>query len=176
LREFVREDAADLFVLDNDPDVMRHIASYTGVGISMAECEKNILHQQRYYKEHPGLGIWAAILKESELFIGWASLKHVDYSAEIEIGLRFQKAYWNQGYAAEIGSALIRYGFETLGLKRIVAVAKPENGATRRVLEKIGMRHGKPRQFYETDVVSYVVESLHGLPNHKSKMENGKGI
>lgn len=167
LREFTKEDAAELFVLDNDPEVMRHVTAYTGLEVSMSDCEKAIQRQQRYYRTHPGLGIWAVTLKDSETFIGWATLKNLEHSEEIEIGLRFQKSYWNQGYAAEIGSALIRYGFETLGLKRIVAVSKPENGATRRVLEKIGMHASGSRRFYETDVISYVVESFHGLFSKK---------
>lgn len=158
LRELMDEDAAELFVLDNDPDVMHHVVPYPGVEVSFSDCEKAVRRQRQYYRKHPGLGIWAVILKENGAFIGWAGLKHVERSKEIEMSMRFQKIYWNQGFAAEIGAALIRYGFEQLDLKRIVAASKPEHGASKRFLEKIGMHLTDPRRFYETDVHSYVIE------------------
>lgn len=158
LREFIEEDAEELFVLENDPEVMSHAISYPGVEVSFSDCEKAVKRQRQYYKKHPGLGIWVVVLKDNSAFVGWAGLKHVDHSKEIEMSMRFQKTYWNQGFAAEIGAALIRYGFEVLDLKRIVAASRPEHGASKRFLEKIGMHLTDPRRFYEADVHSYVIE------------------
>ena len=158
LREFVEDDAEELFVLENDPEVTRHALSYSGLETSFSDCEEAIRRQRQYYKKHPGLGIWGVILKHTGSFVGWAGLKHVDHSREIEMSMRFHKMYWNLGFAAEVGSALIRYGFEKLDLKRIVAASRPEHGASKRFLEKIGMHLTDPRRFYEADVHSYVIE------------------
>lgn len=158
LREFVEDDAAELFILDNDPEVMRHITTYSGLEVSMSDCKKAIARQRHYYRSHPGLGIWATTLKENGAFIGWSGLKNIEHSKEIEISMRFHKIYWNQGFAAEVGAALVRYGFETLDLKRIVAAARPEHGASKRFLEKIGMWATEPHRFYENDILSYVIE------------------
>ncbi|NBJ71205.1 MULTISPECIES: GNAT family protein [Clostridia] len=57
-----------------------------------------------------------------------------------EIGWVFHPTYYNQGYASEAALALLKYGFEELGLHRIVATCQPENIPSFRVMEKIGMR------------------------------------
>lgn len=64
-----------------------------------------------------------------------------------ELGYIFNPAYHNQGYATESAAALIRYGFEHFGIHRIVAYCNPENFASWRVMEKIGMtREGHLRK------------------------------
>ena len=53
------------------------------------------------------------------------------------------RKYWNQGYATEAAEACLIYGFETLGIPRIIGRASKNNHASRRVLEKIGMKFWK---------------------------------
>lgn len=57
-----------------------------------------------------------------------------------EIGWVFHPAYHGQGYATEAARALLHYGFEELQSHRIIATCQPENSASYRVMEKIGMR------------------------------------
>jgi [ribosomal protein S5]-alanine N-acetyltransferase len=57
-----------------------------------------------------------------------------------EIGWVLGERYRGQGYATEGAGALLRYGFETLGLHRIIATCQPENVASWRVMEKLGLR------------------------------------
>jgi len=71
--------------------------------------------------------------------IGAAGLQPLEGGPEIEVGYRFLKAHWGQGYATESARASIAYGFDEVGLDRIVAVALAENTASRRVLEKCGL-------------------------------------
>jgi RimJ/RimL family protein N-acetyltransferase len=59
---------------------------------------------------------------------------------EGSIGYSLARAAWGQGYATELAAGLLRLGFETLGLHRIHAIAEPENAASARVLEKVGMQ------------------------------------
>jgi RimJ/RimL family protein N-acetyltransferase len=56
------------------------------------------------------------------------------------IGYGINPDFWGRGYATEAARLIVRFGFETLGLHRIWATHHPENGASRRVLDKIGFR------------------------------------
>ncbi|MEJ2552051.1 MAG: GNAT family N-acetyltransferase, partial [Anaerolineales bacterium] len=66
--------------------------------------------------------------------------KEVGGEAEIELVYVFAASAWGKGYATEIGMALIRHAFETLGLERLIALIEPENAASERVAQKVGMR------------------------------------
>jgi [ribosomal protein S5]-alanine N-acetyltransferase len=73
--------------------------------------------------------------------IGFAGLLQSDVLGEIdyEIGFVLRRSAWSLGYATEIGRAQIEYGFATLGLRRLLALVSPKNGASISVLKKIGM-------------------------------------
>lgn len=133
-REFRPGDAAVLYVLNADPEVIR----YTGDPpfASEEDARKFVLGYDRYRKH--GYGRWAAIRKEDQQFIGWAGLNLID--EEVDLGYRFFRSVWGQGYATEAARACLDFGFGTLGMTRIIARALPENIASWKVLEKIGMR------------------------------------
>ena len=150
LREFTDDDVDALFALDSDPEVTR----YTGQEpLTMPEVVPVIIHMvAKYIQDCPGLGIWATTLKHDGTFIGWTSLKHtialrkatpelLARCQDIEIGYRFLKPYWGNGYATEAARAMLQYGFETVGLSRIVADAMPDNVASLRVMQKSGMTY-----------------------------------
>ncbi len=63
---------------------------------------------------------------------------------------------WGRGYATEAAEASLAYGFDVVGLDEIVAVAYPDNAASRRVMEKIGMRYDGRGMYYGNDSVRYV--------------------
>jgi len=81
---------------------------------------------------------YAAALKETNQLIGGCNLAVAE--DEAEIGWILHRDYWKKGYGAEMGEALLKYGFEELGLHRIVAHCDAENTASYRIMEKIGMR------------------------------------
>lgn len=157
LREFIKEDVINLYQLDNNPQVMKYISSYKGEEKSKDDCKKVIEKQIDYYKTNKGLGIWPTILKENNDFIGWTTLKYLENTNNVEIGYRYLPEYWNNGYATEMCQALINYGFNQIGLDEIVAVAMPENIASRRVMEKIGMKFIKEDFYYYSKVVLYSI-------------------
>jgi RimJ/RimL family protein N-acetyltransferase len=136
LRTFTLNDAELIYELNKDPDVNR----YTGDPIldlahAREVLEKIILPQYDLYNH----GRWAVHTKPGLGFIGWCGLKARPERDEIDLGYRFIKSSWGQGYATEAAFASLNYGFEKLGLKRIVGRAMPENGASLRVLEKCNM-------------------------------------
>jgi [ribosomal protein S5]-alanine N-acetyltransferase len=95
------------------------------------------LEQQIANQERDGFSLWAVELDGA--LIGATGLQHLDDLEEIEVGYRFLREHRGQGYATEAARAAIRFGFEELGLDRIVAVTLPTNHASRRVMEKCGL-------------------------------------
>ena len=155
LRELVPEDAEMILRLDRDPDVMRYMPAVARARVSRVYAQKFVRDQVTYSKGHPGLGIFPTILKTQDTWIGWATLKHLADTEEIEIGFRYLPAYWNQGYATEAAAALLKYGFEKMKLPRIVAVVHPDNAASMRVIEKIGLEYVRDDQHYGINVRFY---------------------
>ncbi len=101
--------------------------------------------------------------KATEVFIGRAGLVHLDYNdqqPDIEIGYDLLKAYWGKGYATELAKALIDWGFKRLSIDRIVAVTRPNNILSQKVLQKAGMQQVGTRQFRQEDFLFYTIGRL----------------
>ncbi len=92
-------------------------------------------------------------LKESGTHIGWCGIGGVEFDHnQKEIFYLIGKKYWRKGYAKEASEALLDYGFNVMGLKEIVGLCKPENIASKKVLENIGLKFrytikGLPEEF-----------------------------
>ena len=97
----------------------------------------------------PGLGVWASVERESGRLAGTLILKPLVEGPEIEVGYHLARWAWGRGFATEGARALLRYGFETVGLDRIVAVVHPDNGASLRVIERLGMNPRGTIHVYE---------------------------
>lgn len=95
--------------------------------------------------EKNGWGFWAVSELGKDNFMGFIGLNEVTFSAPftpaIEVGWRLHFAYWGKGYATEGAKACLDYGFNTLKLDEIIAFTTAENTRSRRIMEKIGMRH-----------------------------------
>lgn len=138
LREFDLSDAKNMFDLNNDKEVIK----YTGDDHFSSELEAlDFIKNYDHYKIH-GFGRWAVILKKSNEFIGWSGLK-LNEENNIDIGFRFYKKYWGLGFASESAKAVLEYGFNVLKLECIVGRVAPENIASVRILEKLGMKFKK---------------------------------
>ncbi len=87
-----------------------------------------------------GLGLWISERREGVVDpVGFCGLRHRDGGPEVEVLYGISPAKWGRGYATEIAPETIGYGFERVGLARVRGIADAENGASRRVLEKVGM-------------------------------------
>ena len=138
LRNFTENDAQLIYELNCDPEVTR----YTGDPVkdiqhAMEVLQHSILPQYALYNH----GRWAVHVKPHLEFIGWCGLKARPERKEIDLGYRFKKNAWGNGYATEAAHGCLQYGFEKLKLQRIVGRAMPQNIASLRVLEKIGMKY-----------------------------------
>lgn len=141
LRRFTADDAELLVALDADPDVMFFINA--GVPTPRAEVEEEILPAfLSYYRRFPGYGYWALERKDDGAFLGWVGYRPLPDAPpdEPELGYRLIKTAWGRGYAAEASQAVIDHGFRALDVRRVVASTMTVNTASRRVMEKVGMR------------------------------------
>jgi len=87
-----------------------------------------------------GFGLYLTELKEGGVPVGICGLIKRDALEDVDIGFAFLPKFWAEGYAYESTSAVMAYGKDVLGLKRIVAITSPDNHASARLLEKLGLR------------------------------------
>lgn len=139
VRHLTMDDADDFLTFWADQEVMKFIGDGTWGG-GPAVVEKVLKDNIAFYDSHEGLGFFALVDKSCGRVVGEVGLHPTGVKEnEIEVGYVFHKSYWGKGYATEVLSALLTYGF-ALGLKEIIAVAHPQNLASIRVMEKCGMR------------------------------------
>lgn len=136
LRAFTVDDATAFHDLNSNPDVMR----YTGEAHS-----ESVEQAREAIAAYPdfdtvGYGRWGCELLETGEVIGFCGLKYLVELGETDVGFRFLPRYWGQGLATEACEATLAYAFDVLGLTQVIGLVLPENGASIRVLEKVGMR------------------------------------
>ena len=138
LRRFTEHDAPLLYELNLDPEVIR----YTHDPMSDVEQARKLLTEvilpQYVLYNH---GRWAVHLKSNLEFIGWCGLKYLSETNDVDLGYRFMKKFWGNGFATEAALACIEYGFVKLSLQQIFGRALPGNLPSIKVLEKCGMKY-----------------------------------
>jgi RimJ/RimL family protein N-acetyltransferase len=150
LRQFRAEDlAAHRAAVDDDPAV-----TWAHVRLPLADSLRRWADRLDGWS-HDGFGMWIAAERSSGRIIGHCGLQRLEGGDEVEVGYYFGRASWGQGYATEAARACLRFGFHDRDLARIVAVVRLENQPSRRVLEKIGMRHERDGHFYGFDAALY---------------------
>jgi len=106
-----------------------------------------------------GVGMCAMGLKETGELIGSSGLQPLEDTGEIEVGYNLAEKFWRRGLGYECARAWLKYGFETCGLDRIVAVAYPENTGSWKIMEKCGMKYEATEKHYETQCVVYRISA-----------------
>lgn len=141
LRRFTGDDVDLLVSLDSDPQVMFYING--GVPTSRHEIETDVLPAfLGHYQRWPGYGFFAVLERVSGDFVGWVHLRPEPGNAddEPELGYRLRRASWGKGYATEASRAVVTRAFAEFGALRVVANTMAVNAASRRVMEKTGLR------------------------------------
>ena len=139
LRDFVAEDWLAVHVYGIDPEVTRYMVW----GPNTEQQTKDYLERTM---ARAGLSSrrahdFAVVLKDGDRLIGACSLTDEGAEAkEAMLGYVYAREHWGNGYATEAAGAVLRFGFETLGLHRIYSTADVLNVASWRVMEKLGMQ------------------------------------
>ena len=160
LRQFTEDDLDNLVELDGDPEVMKFLNG--GRPTPRREIENDVLPAfLGYYERSPGYGFWAAEEKATGRFVGWFHFRPAKEAppGEVELGYRLRKSAWGKGYATEGSLALVEKGFTELDVERVTAFTMTVNVASRRVMEKAGLRY--VRTFHE-EWPDYIEGQEHG--------------
>lgn len=132
IRPLTLADAPAVYAYTSNPQVMTYIPE----GVFTPE-------QARSFAERNGgddAEATAVVLTAEQRLIGHIIFHPWFAPRTYEVGWIFHPEYYGQGYASEAARALCDYGFAELDLHRIIATCQPENPASYRVMEKIGMR------------------------------------
>jgi RimJ/RimL family protein N-acetyltransferase len=111
----------------------------------------------RHVEEH-GFGLLAVEDRESGEFLGYAGLQHLEDGPEVELAYYLGRAGWGRGLGTELARALVRHAFADLRLPRLVAVVRPENPASQRVLAKAGLRRERRARHYDAEVERWAID------------------
>ena len=146
LRGWRDHDLEAFAALNADPEVMQHFPAL----MTREESDAFIGRQLEAWGAN-GLGLWAVERCVDGVFIGFTGLTRPRFEAHftpaVEVGWRFARHAWGQGYATESARAALAYGFETLGLDEIVSFTSPSNVRSWRVMERLGMRRDPADDF-----------------------------
>lgn len=160
LRPLVAGDLDDLGQLYADPDVRRYFPD----GTLDREATRDEL-EWFANGDNPGfpeLGLWAAIDRQTGVFVGRCGLLRweIDGREETEIAYMIARRFWRRGLGGEAANALVRHGFDRLGLRRLIALIHPENLASMRTAEKAGLAFERMVQFEGGAARLYSIRNL----------------
>ncbi len=141
LRQLDKDDAAFIFRLVNEPSFIENIGD-KGVR-NLDDAWQYILQGPRKSYEQNGFGLWCVVLKDSLTPIGMCGLIKRDGLDDPDVGYAFLPEFWAQGYAIESAARVLKFAKETLGINRVVAITAPDNTASIRVLNKLGLQFEK---------------------------------
>jgi [ribosomal protein S5]-alanine N-acetyltransferase len=151
-RRITADDLELLIKMRSDAEVHKYL------GGTRLQNPEAIAKRMEFYLdclEKNGYGMCIIIWKETGEEIGWSGLQPLEDTGETEVGYGTIKKFWGKGVGFETAFAWLRYGFETVGLKRIVAISIPENIGSWRIMEKCGMKYEKNEEHYGENCVFY---------------------
>ena len=154
LRHFRKEDIETYAEMMGDDEIARWFPK--GVGYTHEEAQKSFDNILSHWNKY-GFGLWAITRTESPCLIGRCGLNYIPETLEVEIDFVLASRYWRKGYATEAAKASLYYGFKILSLDRIIALAKPENTASLRVIKKIGMRYITNTEYWNIICAKYEI-------------------
>ncbi len=161
-RKITPDDLDLLIEMRSDAEVNQYL------GGTRLQNPENIAKRMKFYLEtweKYGFGFSIIIWKETGEEIGWSGLQPLEDTGEMEVGYGMIKKFWGKGIGYETAMGWLKYGFETVGLERIVAVAIPENTGSWRIMEKCGMKFEKTEAHYGENCVFYGISREEFLNN-----------
>jgi RimJ/RimL family protein N-acetyltransferase len=157
LRRLLLSDFDNFYAkLYSNRDVMQYVRT------GQPKTKDETLHELKVHIEHfdaHSFGFLAVLEKASGCFLGISGLKYLSDTDDVQVGFLFDKTTWGKGYATEVTKELIAYGFNGLRLKKIVAISRPENIGSRRVLEKCGLIFQGIKPLMEYDWAYYEINT-----------------
>lgn len=157
LRELVTDDLDALASIYADPDVRRFFPEGT---LTVDETREELAWIIDVYYGRYGYGLWATVLKETNVLIGRCGLlpwrvippraaplaldpadevPDAESRYEVELAYLLAKPFWGRGLGTEAARSVVDHGFERLRVPRIIGLIDPGNEASRRVAANAGL-------------------------------------
>lgn len=159
LRQWQDSDFAPFARLNADPDVMRYFPK-----VLSSEMSDKIAKKCQALIAQNGWGLWAVCRQADGQFMGFVGLNPTDavmpFAPAVEMAWRLDKAYWGQGYATEAAQLALRFAFEELALKEVVAFTATINTPSQRLMKRLGMQN-RQQNFYHP-----ALDDTHPLAEH----------
>jgi len=177
IKPYCMEDLEDLYKVYSDEKIMAYIPE----GVMSYEWVKELIKwmvEYCYENNTPEniikFGV-SVVYKKTKKVIGWCGLGSLDCKPEdVEIFYGLSSEYWGQGLATEAAKAMLHYGFDIIGLNRIIAVVKLDNIASKKVIEKMGMKFEKILKVDDIHHSGYDGELYYALTKDEYHKEIGK--
>ncbi len=152
LRLFTHDDLQIMFKLNSDPEVIKYADTPVR---DMEEVRERLEQGPLFDYEKYGYGRFAVELKETGKVIGFCGIKYLPEIDLPEVGYRYLKEYWGRGIGTEAAKACVEFAREDLKIKKLIALIIPENIASIKVAEKLGMSRGPLIHIYDVDAYQY---------------------
>lgn len=166
IRSWIPErDAEQAFVIYNDPEVTHFLGKASLVTSVESQRQRLIDNIERSHRHNNGTGYWAIVEKQTTTIVGTIILKQLPDkdglpTQDYEVGWHLRRASWGKGYATEAGRVMLNYGLNVLNLPLIYAVVKPENHASIRVTERLGMKPiGRTNKYYNIELLLFQLDA-----------------
>lgn len=151
LREFRVDDAEFILNLLNTPGWLKYIGDKN---VRTREDAVSYLENGpiKSYKEN-GFGLWMTLLKNTKTPIGMCGLINRDSLEDIDIGFALLPEYSNSGYGYEIAQATMDYAYDSLGIRKVVAITNSNNIRSIKLLNKLGLHFERKIKLSDDDLV-----------------------
>ncbi len=137
IRGWELEDVASFRAITGDEGMMRHIGHG---GVWSLEKTTGWIERQLAMHKKLGFGRWKLVLKETNQLAGFCGVAYIGTTEEVEIGWWIARSLWGQGLASEAAMFVKNYALGELGISHLISVCTPENVASLRIMQKIGLR------------------------------------
>ncbi|MEH1836616.1 MAG: GNAT family N-acetyltransferase [Nostoc sp.] len=181
IRSWIPErDAEQAFVMYSDPEVTHFLGKASRPASIESQRQRLIEGIERMHQRNNGTGSWAIVEKETTTIVGTILLLQLPDkdglpTQDYEVGWHLRRASWGKGYATEAGRVMLNYGFSVLNLPVIYAVVKPENHASIRVTQRLGMKAmGRTNKYYGIELLLFQLDASEEWRGSRGAGEQGK--
>jgi RimJ/RimL family protein N-acetyltransferase len=150
-----RADADTLFRIYQSENILQYFPSPTPPPVE--KIQRFIIGQLAHWEKF-GYGDWGVLPDGQAEIIGWVGLQYLPELDETEVGFLLDRPFWGKGYATEAALASLKYGFEHFDLDHIIALVHPDNLASRRVIEKCGLKYFETISLWGIELMRYSIE------------------
>jgi ribosomal-protein-alanine N-acetyltransferase len=158
LRPLEASDVPAYAAIRGDPEVWRWMPGGAAKAPDAAAAAAERVPRFAAHWRDRGYGVWGVVERAGGALVGHCGLNWLEQFDEVEVLYMFARPAWGKGYATEAARAAVEFGFGPAGLQRIIGLVHPQNRASQRVLEKLGLgyRHdvtfqGMRARFYQRD-------------------------